>query len=62
MKIPLNAVEIAVAAVNAGEAELSYLEHVLIEAKSRGLFNGSVESAVQVLEANGFAVWDEVSK
>lgn len=56
MKIPTEALKIAIEAVNAGQPELSYVEHVLTEAKAEGLFDGSFSSAVLCLDHVGMEV------
>lgn len=56
MEIPMSAVIVAVNAINAGHAHLSYIEHVLHEAKLSGAFDGSVESAIKALWFCGMVV------
>lgn len=55
-KIPLTALEIAMTAVNAGQDEMSYLEHILTDAKAMGYFDGSLNDAVQVLKLHDMEV------
>jgi hypothetical protein len=56
MTIPVQALKIAIEAVNAGSPELSYLEHVLHEAKAMGCFDGSLGCAIECVKLSGFEV------
>lgn len=55
-KLPMSAVKIAVRAVNASAPELSRAERVLYIAKAGGIFDGSIQSAILILNLNGFKV------